>query len=324
MTKRTQHELTRRGFCAVLLAGLGAAAGLAGCDKRSRSYYEDLHHDDDNWRNGFSVDTEYPVMATTLTVYIDQRFKTMGSDGESTLGYACKCYSSVSGRENIKVKLVWCSPQDIDRYLAQGMPQDADGFIGLEDDVLTGIDAGALYGGIAGTSRRDLGVQGTPCVFRKSGSGAQMPKAKGTLDGEDQINSNERYYQTKMMQLPKLKGKLAIGAEDTWNGISARDVLNLAGFYTEEEGAAGGTISKKVRDKIKVYGSTKEIAAAVKSGECSLGLVLAPELNYLDDDELEAIYSPDCSYQPHASGASVNGSANGGLCRDMLQYLKSR
>lgn len=324
MEQTARHMLSRRGFVAVLAGGACTVAGLTGCENRSRGYYEDLHSNDDNWVAGFSVDTEFPLTTTTLTVFVDERFKTMGTAGVSSLQSIYEDYPEMNGRENIEIKTVWCSPDEVAKYTAQGFPENADGFIGLEDDVLAGIDSGVLYGGIAGTSRRDLGTQGAPCVFRKVGSGVDMSKAEGTLDGEDQINSNERYYQTKMMQLAKLKGKLAIGAEGTWDGISARDVLNLAGLYSEALGAAGGTFSEEIRDKIAVCNSTKEIVAAVKSGECSLGLMLAPELNYINDDKLEAIYSPDCDYMPKASGASVSASSNGGVVRDMLQYMKSK
>lgn len=314
--------MTRRSFCA-LATCVGAAAlmGLAGCEKRSRAYYDDLH-EGDGWHQGVSVDTERSDNPCTLTFYADERFQRFGSPKSPYIDQAIEAYNISLPQTTIKI--VWCSPKQIQSCVEGKIPSKVDAVIGLRDVIVQGVDAGYLCGGVMGLCRRDFdSITFTATIFRKRGSKAQMPKAD-TYNGEDyfDLDGTGDNVKTRMQRLGKLKGTMAIAAEDALQGQAARSVLAEAGLYSEASGK-GGKIDVSVRSKIKVFPSAEDVVKAVEDGECALGLAFRSDIEWLGGDKLEEVYEPPSgSFSVKYSGASVIGSEQAAQARDFMQFLR--
>mgnify|MGYP002626561633 CR=1 FL=1 len=322
-TGQPARLLTRRAFVGAALAGFGAIAafGLTACETPGRQYYEDLHHGD-GWLEGFSVDSEISEEPVTLVIYADEILENYGEPRAPRMQDIVERYHGNYGRADVTIDWRWTSPDKLADYAENGMPEDADGCIAQIELVMAAAEVGYLYDGIAHTSRRDINwFSVSTTMFRLKGSKAKMPKAN-TADGADFVDIDEGgsgIYETRMMQLAKLKGRLAIAAEGTRQGTAARMCLYQAGLYTEESGQ-GGRIDKSVRDKIAVYDDVEDVFAAVKSGECSLGIAFVVDVNW--HEGFECTYVPDNRYGFAMSSASVVGSEKAAQVRDFLQYVR--
>lgn len=302
--------MSRREACA--LAGAAALAGagtLAGCSNGSGG--------GDTAHQGFASDTQYKDDPLTLYIVADENLKramSSSEDGTGRLESYFSRYQSQAGREQVTFGVKYKSAAELKKMASEGFPEGT-GVVALQDTIETACDAGILNGGAANTSVRNFTGQlyETLVVVRKADGSAQMPEAD-TLSGED----SEDGKISRMQNLPKFDGKIAVAAESLTEGMLANRVLARWGFYSSDTGV-GGEYSKEIKDKIRVFNSLDELCRSLQKDKCQLGFAVQSML-WGAFPQVEQAYKPSYSHLTY-SGASIPNMENDTVALDFFEFV---
>jgi hypothetical protein len=308
-------SLTRRETCALLgVLGLGAvsvgAGGLVGCGSGGPG-------SDPTSREGFANDAEVKSYPVHLKIYADSYIQWHLSPYKSSQTHLedhIERYQQEKDRAEVSFEVVYVSSSELLAMAREGFV-DGDGLLAFSDTVIEGCISGAVEGGVAGLSVRDLGYHYSEavCLARASESDVTMPPAI-TLTGEDASDGQFNRFQ----QLPQFDGMIALADPNTTlEGLLANRVLAAEEFYSERSGR-DGTYSESVAAKIVAYPDQDSAMAAVVAGECQLGFALQTALS-VRYPKVEKIYRPAHGSMFY-SGAALSCSAEPGVMRDFFTY----
>ena len=304
----TRRQVIKLGSSAAVVA---AACVLGGCSNGSEY--------DEHTAQGFSSDTEIKDYDLTVYLIADEMLETgtTGSD-VSRVQEMIEDYQAQTGRGNVTFAVKFMNSVDMAKSCEDGFEDACDCVIGFEATIELGVENEILYGGAGGSSVRNLSSVFSEkiVIVRAKGSSAEMPAAS-TLSGEDADDGSL----TQMMNLGSFDGKIAIAAESLIEGVTTNKALARIGLYSESSGI-GGEYDSSLKDKVLIFDSMDELAAALEGGTCGLGFMAQSELG-ATYTSLEKVYSPDYA-NAYYKGASVTDAEEGGVARDFLEYVSRK
>lgn len=315
---RTPQKMMGTALAAALVGAL--AFGLFGCSPTAGDTATG-----DATASSYAADGACPSGAVELTVYLDKRCNYEVA-GETPLEFVASEYVERSGRDQVTFTAHYVDAAHL--LSAAAADPNADLIVCEEEQMAEALDSGLAYGGTAENSVRELSYRysqwSSISVIRKKGAAIEMPETRLLGGGEAPGGSENR-----LMYLDTLDARIAVCAEDTWEGRATRSALAVAGsgwgareegLYSESSGE-GGTFAESLEGKLVEAASAQEAIKMVRKGTADLAFVYGVDASAAKG--VEVIYeTSSCAFTPVIKGASITSSPNGAVARDFLQFFR--